>query len=150
MCLRPARGAHRPADEPRLHPPRRPGAGPARGRGRARSASSSRSCRSGCPTTTSCSPASRSGSSRLKDVGYLAVDGCLALGVTGPILRSAGLPWDLRKVEPYLRLRDLRLRGADRRPTADCWGRYLVRVAEMRRVAQDHRAGAGPAASPAR
>ena len=37
---RPARGDHRSADEPRLHPPRRPGAGPARGRGRARSASS--------------------------------------------------------------------------------------------------------------
>ena len=40
MVPRPARGDHRPADEPRLHPPRRPGAGPARGRGRARSASS--------------------------------------------------------------------------------------------------------------
>src|SRR3954465_3513946 len=38
---------------------------------------------------------------RLKDVGFLDVTGCLALGVTGPILRSAGLPWDLRKVEPY-------------------------------------------------
>ena len=37
---RPARGDHRPADEPRLRPPRRPGAGPARGRDRVRSASS--------------------------------------------------------------------------------------------------------------
>jgi NADH-quinone oxidoreductase subunit D len=50
----------------------------------------------------------------------------------GPPVRSCaapGLPWDLRKVEPYLRLRDLRLRGADRRHR-DAWGRYLVRMAE--------------------
>ena len=35
-------------------------------------------------------------------VGWLGVDGCLALGVTGPILRAAGLAWDLRKTDPYL------------------------------------------------
>ena len=43
---------------------------------------------------------------RLKGIGYLPVDACLALGVTGPILRSAGLPWDLRKTEPYLGYED--------------------------------------------
>ncbi len=52
---------------------------------------------------------------RLKDVGWLGVEGCLALGVTGPMLRAAGLPWDLRKTEPYLGLRDVRLRGPDPR-----------------------------------
>src|SRR5918911_1555844 len=67
---------------------------------------------------------------RLKDVGFLDVTGCLALGVTGPILRSAGLPWDLRKVEPYggYEPYDSNPPTAD---TADAWGRYLVRVAEM-------------------
>jgi NADH-quinone oxidoreductase subunit D len=67
---------------------------------------------------------------RLKDVGYLDVTGCLALGVTGPILRSAGLPWDLRKVEPYLGYQtyDFEVPTAD---TADAWGRYLVRMAEI-------------------
>ncbi|MEJ7705331.1 MAG: hypothetical protein WKF47_17565 [Geodermatophilaceae bacterium] len=39
---------------------------------------------------------------RLKGVGYLNVEGCLALGITGPLLRAAGLAWDLRKTEPYL------------------------------------------------
>ena len=67
---------------------------------------------------------------RLKDVGYLDVTGCLALGVTGPILRAAGLPWDLRKVEPYLGYEtyDFEVPTAD---TADAWGRYLVRMAEV-------------------
>ena len=67
---------------------------------------------------------------RLKDVGFLDVTGCLALGVTGPVLRSAGLPWDLRKVEPYCGYEtyDFEVPTAE---TADAWGRYLVRVAEM-------------------
>ena len=34
-------------------------------------------------------------------VGILPLEGCMQLGVTGPILRSAGLAWDLRKVMPY-------------------------------------------------
>ena len=67
---------------------------------------------------------------RLKDVGYLDVTGCIALGVTGPILRAAGLPWDMRKVEPYLGYEtyDFEVPTAD---TADAWGRYLVRMAEV-------------------
>ncbi|WP_108719137.1 NADH-quinone oxidoreductase subunit D [Miniimonas sp. S16] len=38
---------------------------------------------------------------RAKGVGYLPLSTALALGVTGPILRSAGLPFDLRKDDPY-------------------------------------------------
>ncbi|TWP37307.1 NADH-quinone oxidoreductase subunit D [Leekyejoonella antrihumi] len=38
---------------------------------------------------------------RTVDVGYLDLTGCIALGATGPILRSAGLPYDLRKADPY-------------------------------------------------
>jgi len=67
---------------------------------------------------------------RLQGVGYLPVDGCLALGVTGPILRSAGLAWDLRKHEPYLGYETYDFEV----PTAtegDCYARYLLRVAEM-------------------
>ncbi len=38
---------------------------------------------------------------RTKNVAYLDLAGCMALGVTGPMLRNAGLPWDLRKSQPY-------------------------------------------------
>jgi NADH-quinone oxidoreductase subunit D len=67
---------------------------------------------------------------RLKDVGWLGVEGCLALGVTGPVLRAAGLPWDLRKTEPYLGYEtfDFEVPTDDR---GDCWSRFVVRVAEM-------------------
>ncbi len=67
---------------------------------------------------------------RLEGVGYLPLDGCLALGATGPILRAAGLPWDLRKVEPYSTYEEYDFEV----PTAteaDCYARYRLRVAEM-------------------
>jgi NADH-quinone oxidoreductase subunit D len=67
---------------------------------------------------------------RLEGVGYLPLDGCLALGATGPILRSAGLPWDLRKIEPYCGYEEYDFEV----PTAteaDCYARYRLRVAEM-------------------
>ncbi len=67
---------------------------------------------------------------RLKGVAYLPLDGCLALGITGPILRSAGLEWDLRKVEPYLGYEDYDFEV----PTAteaDAYTRYVLRVEEI-------------------
>jgi NADH-quinone oxidoreductase subunit D len=67
---------------------------------------------------------------RLKDVGWLGVEGCLALGVTGPMLRAAGLPWDLRKTDPYLGYEafDFEVPVYD---GGDCYSRFLVRVDEM-------------------
>ena len=38
---------------------------------------------------------------RTVGVGYLDLTGCMALGITGPVLRSTGLPHDLRKTQPY-------------------------------------------------
>ena len=67
---------------------------------------------------------------RLRNVAYLPLDGCLQLGVTGPILRAAGLEWDLRKVEPYCGYEDYDFEV----PTstdADAYARYLLRVEEM-------------------
>jgi NADH-quinone oxidoreductase subunit D len=67
---------------------------------------------------------------RLENVGYLPVDGCLALGATGPILRAAGLPWDMRKVEPYCGYEeyDFEVPVATE---ADCYARYRLRLAEI-------------------
>ncbi|HEX2134208.1 MAG TPA: NADH-quinone oxidoreductase subunit D [Actinophytocola sp.] len=67
---------------------------------------------------------------RLIGVGYLPVDACLALGVTGPILRSAGLAWDLRKTEPYLGYDDYNFE-VPTSTAADSYARYLLRVEEM-------------------
>src|SRR5580692_6065792 len=39
---------------------------------------------------------------RTEGIAYLDLEGCMALGVTGPMLRATGLPWDLRKSQPYL------------------------------------------------
>jgi NADH-quinone oxidoreductase subunit D len=68
---------------------------------------------------------------RLKGIGYLDVTGCLALGVTGPLLRSAGLPWDLRKVEPYCGYENYRF-DVPTSTDGDCWARYEMRLAEIR------------------
>ena len=67
---------------------------------------------------------------RTVDIGYLDLTGCMALGITGPVLRSTGLPHDLRKAQPYCGYEtyDFDVHTAD---TSDCYGRYLIRVAEM-------------------
>jgi NADH-quinone oxidoreductase subunit D len=67
---------------------------------------------------------------RLKGVGYLDVPGALALGVTGPLLRSAGLPWDLRKTEPYCGYETYDF-DVPVSTDGDCWARYEVRLAEI-------------------
>ncbi|MGW1530828.1 NADH-quinone oxidoreductase subunit D [Streptomyces aureus] len=68
---------------------------------------------------------------RMQDVGYLDLAGCMALGATGPILRSAGLPHDLRKSQPYCGYEtyDFEVPTAG---TCDSYGRFLIRLEEMR------------------
>ncbi|UQX88067.1 NADH-quinone oxidoreductase subunit D [Jatrophihabitans telluris] len=68
---------------------------------------------------------------RLKGVGWIGVEGCISLGLTGPMLRAAGLPWDMRKTEPYLGYEtyDFDIPTDD---GGDCWSRFVVKVAEMR------------------
>ena len=67
---------------------------------------------------------------RTEDVGYLDLAGCMALGITGPILRSTGLPHDLRKSEPYCGYENYEfdVMTAD---GCDAYGRYIIRVNEM-------------------
>ncbi|MFE0153871.1 NADH-quinone oxidoreductase subunit D [Nonomuraea sp. NPDC059007] len=67
---------------------------------------------------------------RTRDVGYLDLTGCMAMGVTGPILRAAGLPWDLRKSQPYSGYETYDFEVATERG-CDVYSRYLVRMKEM-------------------
>jgi NADH-quinone oxidoreductase subunit D len=68
---------------------------------------------------------------RTVGVGYLDLTGCMALGITGPVLRSTGLPHDLRRAQPYCGYQDydFDVITDDR---CDSYGRYIIRVKEMR------------------
>lgn len=67
---------------------------------------------------------------RTEGVGYLDLTGCMALGMTGPVLRSTGLPHDLRKSQPYCGYETYDF-DVMTDTGADCYGRYLIRVREM-------------------
>ena len=67
---------------------------------------------------------------RTQGVGYLDLTGCMALGITGAVLRSTGLPHDLRKAQPYCGYETYDF-DVITETTADCYGRYLIRVREM-------------------
>jgi len=68
---------------------------------------------------------------RNKGIGLLTVEQCRKLGVTGPLLRAAGDPRDLRKTQPYSGYEQYEF-DVPTRTEADCYARYEVRMAEMR------------------
>jgi NADH-quinone oxidoreductase subunit D len=68
---------------------------------------------------------------RLRDVGFISPEECYALGVTGPLLRAAGVPHDLRKAEPYCGYEQYDFEIATE-TAADSFARFLVRLEEMR------------------
>src|SRR6266851_3140803 len=68
---------------------------------------------------------------RTKNVGKISGKECIALGVTGPVLRASGVRWDVRKAQPYAAYSDFDFEipiGQN----GDTYDRYLVRMAEMR------------------
>ena len=67
---------------------------------------------------------------RTSGIGYLDLTGCMALGVTGPILRATGLPHDLRKTQPYCGYETFDF-DVVTETTCDAYGRFLTRVGEM-------------------
>ncbi|MBO0820712.1 MAG: NADH-quinone oxidoreductase subunit D, partial [Nocardiopsaceae bacterium] len=67
---------------------------------------------------------------RTRGVAYLDLEGCMALGVTGPMLRATGLPWDLRKSQPYLGYETFDF-DVPTENSCDAYGRYLVRMREI-------------------
>jgi NADH-quinone oxidoreductase subunit D len=67
---------------------------------------------------------------RTRNVAYLDLPGCVSLGVTGPVLRATGLPWDLRKSQPYCGYETYEF-DVPTRESNDAYGRYIVRMDEM-------------------
>ena len=68
---------------------------------------------------------------RLQGVGAITAREAMALGATGPILRSTGVPWDLRREMPYLRYDEVEfdvIVGAH----GDAYDRYAIRFNEIR------------------
>src|SRR5205814_2280001 len=68
---------------------------------------------------------------RTKGVGYISAEDAIALSMSGPTLRAAGVAYDNRKVFPYSSYEEFNF-NVPTRTESDCYARYLVRVAEMR------------------
>jgi NADH-quinone oxidoreductase subunit D len=68
---------------------------------------------------------------RTKGIGYVSLEDLLDLGVTGPMLRAAGLAWDIRKAEPYSDYDKFEF-DIPTRTESDVYARYQVRLEEMR------------------
>ena len=68
---------------------------------------------------------------RTVDIGVCTQEEAVAWGFTGPMIRGAGLPWDLRKSQPYDVYDEVEF-DVPIGHTNDCYARYLVRMAEMR------------------
>ena len=67
---------------------------------------------------------------RTQGIGYLDLVGATTLGITGPVLRSTGLPWDLRKVQPYCGYENYNF-DVITADTCDVYGRFLIRMNEL-------------------
>jgi NADH-quinone oxidoreductase subunit D len=68
---------------------------------------------------------------RSVDIGVVSVEQALNWGFTGPMLRGSGVPWDLRKAQPYDVYADMDF-DVPVGKHGDCYDRYLVRMEEMR------------------
>jgi len=68
---------------------------------------------------------------RLVGVGVITLEQALSWGLTGPLLRSTGYEWDLRKVQPYEVYNQLDF-NIPLGKRGDCYDRYCIRIEEMR------------------
>ncbi len=68
---------------------------------------------------------------RLVDIGIVTKQQAIDWGFSGPMLRACGVPWDLRRAQPYDAYDQLEF-DIPIGKNGDCYDRYLVRVAEMR------------------
>ena len=68
---------------------------------------------------------------RTEGIGVLTAEQALALGTTGPLLRSTGVPLDLRRTQPYLYYDQVDF-DVVIGTYGDCFDRYAIRLNEMR------------------
>jgi NADH-quinone oxidoreductase subunit D len=68
---------------------------------------------------------------RTQGIGYISTEDAVALSMSGPTLRASGLAYDNRKLFPYSSYEEFEFE-VPTRTDSDCFGRYMVRVAEMR------------------
>jgi NADH-quinone oxidoreductase subunit D len=68
---------------------------------------------------------------RTVDIGRIGIADALDWGLSGPMLRASGVPWDLRKAQPYDAYESMDF-DIPVGKNGDCWDRYLVRLEEMR------------------
>jgi len=68
---------------------------------------------------------------RTKDVGYLSAQDLISHGITGPMLRAAGIPYDVRRAEPYS-IYDRFDFNIPTQTESDVYARYWQRLLEAR------------------
>ncbi|MGA2602113.1 MAG: NADH dehydrogenase (quinone) subunit D, partial [Bryobacteraceae bacterium] len=72
---------------------------------------------------------------RTQGVGFISIEDMLDLGITGPMLRGAGVNWDIRKTEPYSSYEKFDF-DVQTRQENDVYARYKVRTGELRQSAR--------------
>ena len=68
---------------------------------------------------------------RLVDIGVVSAEDAMNFGFSGVMLRGSGIPWDLRKTQPY-EIYDQLDFDIPVGTNCDCYDRYLIRIEEMR------------------
>jgi NADH-quinone oxidoreductase subunit D len=68
---------------------------------------------------------------RMQGVGIISAEDAISLGWTGPCLRAAGVPYDVRKAHPYLKYDEVEF-DVPVGTTSDCYDRFMMRIEEMK------------------
>ena len=71
------------------------------------------------------------------DIGIVSKDDAIAWGFSGPMIRAAGVPWDIRRSQPY-EVYDRMDFEIPVGTNGDCYDRFMVRVEEVRQIGEDH------------
>ena len=68
---------------------------------------------------------------RLVDIGVVSAKNAIDWGFSGVMLRGSGIPWDLRKQQPYEIYNEINF-SSPIGSSGDCYDRYLIRIEEMK------------------